>query len=134
MLLASFLLFHIFIFFSRTSGSISTNLGIKHSWVKGYLDCLNEGSCRFPMGDNSEISIKKILQNHLAPMAISTIPGTKHPCIKRTQDLAKKNPSILKKGTLIFFLISYSLGTALRTISQVSDVAYGPLDGNLHDL
>ena len=27
--------FHIFIFFSRTTGQISTNLGLKHPWVKG---------------------------------------------------------------------------------------------------
>ena len=35
--------FHIFIFFSRTTGPISTKLGTKHPWVKGIQVCSNEG-------------------------------------------------------------------------------------------
>ena len=83
-------------------GSISTKLGTKRPWMKGNLVCLNEGSSRFPRGDNIEISKILLLQNHLATMAISTISGTKHLYIKRTQDFANKDPSILKKETLMF--------------------------------
>ena len=36
------LTFHIFIFFSRTTGLVSTNLGSKHHWVEGIHVCLNE--------------------------------------------------------------------------------------------
>ena len=42
--------FHIFIFFSRTTGSISTKLGTKHPWVKGIQIYFNEGSRSFFKG------------------------------------------------------------------------------------
>ena len=58
------------IFFSRTAGPISTNLGTKHPWVKGIQVCSNEGPSLF----QDEIiqkqqkyidEIKKfLLQNH----------------------------------------------------------------------
>ena len=48
--------FHIFIFFSRTTGPISTKLGTKHPWVKGIQIYSNEGPRSFPMGDNYEIA------------------------------------------------------------------------------
>ena len=44
--------FHLFIFFSRTTGTISTKLGTKYSWVKGIQVCSNEGPCPYPRGDN----------------------------------------------------------------------------------
>ena len=47
--------FHIFIFFSKTAGPISTKLGTKHPWVKGIQVCANEGPRPFPRGDNYKI-------------------------------------------------------------------------------
>ena len=41
------------IFFSRTTGVISTNLGTKHPWVQGILGYLNEGPG--PREDNYKI-------------------------------------------------------------------------------
>ena len=43
------------IFFSRTSGPISTKLGTEHSWVKGIQVCSSQGPCPSPRGDNSKI-------------------------------------------------------------------------------
>ena len=40
------------IFFSRTTGPISTKLGTKHPWVTWIQVCSNEGLCLFPRGDN----------------------------------------------------------------------------------
>ena len=65
--------FHIFIFFSRTTGPISTKLGTKYPWVKGIQVCSNERPRPSQRGDNREL--KKInwqllknllLQNHWA--------------------------------------------------------------------
>ena len=42
------------IFFSRTTGPISTKLGTKHPCVKGIQVCSNEGARSFPRGDNYE--------------------------------------------------------------------------------
>ena len=44
------------IFFSRTTGPISTKLGIKHPWVKWVQVSSNEGHCPFPRWDNNEIA------------------------------------------------------------------------------
>ena len=49
-------IFHIFIFFSRTSGQISTKLGTKHPYVKGIQVCSNEEPRPLPRGDNYEIA------------------------------------------------------------------------------
>jgi hypothetical protein len=40
------------IFSSRTSRPISIRLGINHPWVKGILNCSNEGPCPLQRGDN----------------------------------------------------------------------------------
>ena len=48
--------FHIFIFFSRTTGSISTKLGTKHPWMIGIYFCSNEGPCSFPRVDNNKLA------------------------------------------------------------------------------
>jgi hypothetical protein len=40
------------IFFSRTTGPISFNLGTNHPWVKGIQVCSNEGSDPLQRGDN----------------------------------------------------------------------------------
>ena len=74
--------FHIFIFFSRTAGPISTKLGTKHSWVKGIQVCPNEGPRPFPRGDNYEI-VKIHWQNlkiffSRTTGSISSKLGTKH--------------------------------------------------------
>ena len=64
--------FHIFIFFSRTTGAISTKLGTKHLWVMGILICTNEGQHPFPRGDNSKnikiTSILKTLKSFSEPL------------------------------------------------------------------
>ena len=62
LLLALLYTFHIYIFFSRTTGPISTKLGTLHPWVKKTQVCSNEGFCPFPRGDNYEI-VKIYWQN-----------------------------------------------------------------------
>ena len=60
------------IFFSRTTGPISTNLCTKYLWDKGIKLCSNEGPCPFPWVDNYEIAkiswrkVKNLLQNQRA--------------------------------------------------------------------
>ena len=44
--------FNIFIFFSRTTGPISTKLGTMYPSVKGIQVCSYEGPSPFPRGDN----------------------------------------------------------------------------------
>ena len=44
------------IFFLRTTGPISTNLGTKHPWVNVIHICSNEVPRPFLMGDNNEIA------------------------------------------------------------------------------
>ena len=44
------------VFFSKTTGPISTKLGTKHPWLKGTQICSNEGPRPFLRGDNSEIA------------------------------------------------------------------------------
>ena len=48
--------FSLFIFFSKTSGPISTKLRKKHSWVNGIYVCRNEGSSQCPRRDNNEMA------------------------------------------------------------------------------
>ena len=43
------------IFFSRTTGLISSKPGTKHPWIKEIQDSLNEGSRLSPRADNSKI-------------------------------------------------------------------------------
>ena len=43
------------IFFSRSTGPISTKLSTKHPWVKGIQVCSIEGPAPFSRGDNCEI-------------------------------------------------------------------------------
>ena len=73
-------------FFSRTTGSISTTLGTNYPWVKGIHFCSNEGPCPFPRGDNNEITktqsrIFKIFFSR-TPEPISTKIGKNHPWVK----------------------------------------------------
>ena len=44
------------IFFSRTTGPISTKLGTKYAWVKGESRGYSKWPCPFPRGDNYEIA------------------------------------------------------------------------------
>jgi hypothetical protein len=46
--------FHIFDFFSRTTGPILTRLGTNHLWGEGILNSSNEGDCPSSRGDNSK--------------------------------------------------------------------------------
>ena len=77
------------IFFSNTTGLISTKLGTKHPWAKRILVFSNEGPHPFPRGDDYEIAKMnwlnlKILSSR-ATRPISTQLGTKHPWVKETQ-------------------------------------------------
>ena len=56
--LALSLTFHIFIFFSRTTGPILTKLGTMPPRVMQIQVCSNDGSTPFPRGDNYEV-VKK---------------------------------------------------------------------------
>ena len=47
--------FHIFNFFSRTIGPISTKLGTEHPWMEGIQVCSIEWPRPSPRGDDSEI-------------------------------------------------------------------------------
>ena len=73
--------FHIFIFFSRTTGPISIKLGTKYSWMKGIQVCSIEGPRPSQRGDNWErIKInwqllKMLFSRTTGP--ISTTLGTK---------------------------------------------------------
>ena len=74
--------YHIFIFYLRTIGQISTKLGIKYYWVKGIQDCSNEGPRSFQSEDKNEISkihnqnLIVFLRNHCA-----ILNQTKNPCV-----------------------------------------------------
>jgi hypothetical protein len=46
--------FHIFDFFSRTTGPILTRLGTNHPWVKGIQVYSKEGDSPSQRGDNSK--------------------------------------------------------------------------------
>ena len=77
------LTFHIFDFFSRTTGPILTKLSPKHSRVMGIQVCSNEGRHPFLRGDNKEIAkiywrtLKIFFLRTTRP--ISTKFGTEHP-------------------------------------------------------
>ena len=57
------------IFFSGTTGPISTKLGTKHPWLLGIEVCSKEGPCPFLRADNRKITkdtftiLKDLLQN-----------------------------------------------------------------------
>jgi hypothetical protein len=56
--------------FSRTSRPISIKLVTNHSWVKGILNCSNDGPSPFQRGDNHKNEVRSFinlfLQNHWA--------------------------------------------------------------------
>ena len=76
--------FHIFIFFSRTTGSISTKLGTKHLWVKGIQVSSNEGPRPFPRVDNYKLA-KIHWRNIQNQWANFNQFRTKHPLVKGIQ-------------------------------------------------
>ena len=88
--------FHIFIFFSRTTGPISTKLGTKHPWVKGIQVCSNEGPRPFPRGDNYEIvkihwwNFKIFLSRTTEPFSTKLV--TKHSWVKGIQVCSNEWP------------------------------------------
>ena len=94
--------FHIFIFFSRTTGSISTKLGTKHLWVKGIQVHSNEGPCSLLRGDNYEIA-KIHWQNFKIYFSRTTGPiltklGTKNSCVKGIQVCSNVGPCPFLRG------------------------------------
>ena len=108
------------IFFSRTTGPISTKLGTKHPWVKGIQVCSNEGPLPFPRGDTcnyEEVNgsamlfikgdIHKIAKIHWRNLKIfssrttgpiSTKLGTKHPWVKGIQNYLNEGPRPFPRG------------------------------------
>ena len=62
--------FHVFMFFSRATGLISTKHSSKYPYVKGVKICSSEGPCLTPRGNNYEIAKKhwqiltKFCKNH----------------------------------------------------------------------
>ena len=98
--------FHIFIFFSRTTGPISTilisrhdisfKLGTKHVWVMGIQVCSNEGPHPFPRGDNYKIAkihwqnLKIFYFRTTGP--ISTKLSIKHPYVMWIQVCSNEGP------------------------------------------
>jgi hypothetical protein len=107
------------IFFSRTTGPISTKLGRKHPWVKDIQNCTNDNDRPFPRGDNSENvkiyrkSLKIFFSRTTGP--ISTKLDRKHPCMKGIQNCTNdddrpfprgdnsENVKIYRKSLKIFF-------------------------------
>ena len=79
------LTFHIFIFFSRTTRTISSKLGWMHPCIKAIQECPNEEPLPFPRGDDSEIAKKKftilihLLKNQWTNL---TKPCSRHPWVK----------------------------------------------------
>ena len=47
---------NIFVFFSRTTGTISIKRGTKHPWLNGIQAYSNKGQRPFPRGDNNQIA------------------------------------------------------------------------------
>jgi hypothetical protein len=47
--------------FSRTSGPISTKLGINYPWVKGILNCSNERPGPLQRGDNNNAKMGEVI-------------------------------------------------------------------------
>ena len=77
------------IFFSKTTGLISTKLGTKHLWVKGIQVCSNEVPRPFPWGDNYEFAkiywrIWKIIFSRTTG-SISNKLSAMHPRVKGIQ-------------------------------------------------
>ena len=75
-----------FVFFSRTTGHISTKRGARYSWVKGIQAYSIEGTRPYPRGDNNKIAKihSKIFFSKNNEL-ISTKLGAKHPWVKGIQ-------------------------------------------------
>ena len=114
--------FHIFIFFSRTTGPISTKLGTNHPFKKGIQVCSNEWPHPFRKGDNSK-TIKIILKNlknfiFRTTGSISTKLGTKHAWVVVIQVCSNEGPHPSPSGynieivkcALIYLCLTLSKG------------------------
>ena len=93
------------IFFSRTTGPISTKLSTKHPCVKGIQFFSNEGPYPFPRGDNYEIvkihwRNSKIFFSRTTGL-ISTKLGTKHPLVEGDSSLFKWRAPLFFQGEII---------------------------------
>ena len=118
-----------------TTEPVPVELGTRHYWVEEFRVCSNESKCSFRGGDNNII-----VEIHLQSLKIffrTTRPlGTKYTLEKRTQCFTNKYHSILKKRWwnfsspnrcyVIFHRFAHML-LLLWTVSQVNDVAHGPL-------
>ena len=90
------------IFFSRTTGPISTKLGTNHLWGKGIQVCTNEGPCPFPREDNYHIAkihwkILKIFFSRTT-RPISTKLGTNDLWVKGIQVCSYEGSRLFPKG------------------------------------
>ena len=77
---------HIFIFFSKTTGQISTKFGTKHPRVKEIQVCSNKRPCHLPMGDNIEqlkIHWRNMKIFFWTTRPISTKLTKEHPWVKK---------------------------------------------------
>ena len=129
------------IFFSRTTGPISTKLATNHPRVKLIEVCSNEGLCPFPRGDNY-----KRAKIHYIKFIKSSCPepfGLFQPNLAQRNlgwrglnILQIRNFQCLKRRRWCFFLSKLALWynhsykqmcLLIWTVSQVSDVAHGPL-------
>ena len=91
-----------FIFFSRTTGPISTKLGTKYPWIKGIQVGSNEGPRPSQRGDNRELikinwQLLKIFFCRITG-PISTKIGTKHPWLNGIQVCSNKGPCSFSRG------------------------------------
>ena len=93
--------FYIFEFFSRTTCPILTRLGTNHPWGKGILNCLNEGDCPSPRGDNHRrvklhwTFLKIFFSRTSKPISIKL--GIIHPSVNGILNCSNKGPGSLQR-------------------------------------
>ena len=130
---------HLKIFFSRTTGPISTKLIAKHPWIMGIQICSNEVPRPFPRIDDNEIA-----KLHWWKLTIFRTTGPiwtkldrKFPWVKRSQFYIYGLFSF-QKGDFFSLLISVMVQNnhtyahvymclLIGTVFRVSEAAYGPL-------
>ena len=94
--------FHIFDFFSRTTGPILTKLGTNHPWGEGIQVCSNEGQDPSSRGDNGKRVkihrdlLKIFFSRTSRPISIKL--DTNHPGVKGIQVCSNEGPGPLSKG------------------------------------
>ena len=92
------------ILFSRTTGSISTELGTKYLWVKGIQICSNEGPRPSQRGGNwknkNNLRSLNVFFSRTTAL-ISTKPGTAHPWVKGIKIVQMKGHAYLKGEIIV---------------------------------